>query len=160
MPKGVYVRTEENTCGCGRYVRTPAIKAQTAASLIGRHHTEEHNAAISASMMGIVRSDETKARMSKPKSPKHIANMSGPNNHNWKGGDSLNYGPDWNTQRRLALERDGYTCQRCGKPKSVLGQNPDVHHKVPYRKTQDNSLGNLISLCKSCHLHVEQKRTL
>ena len=31
------------------------------------------------------------------------------------------------------------------------------HHIVPYRITQDNSIGNLITLCRSCHIKEEWK---
>ena len=49
------------------------------------------------------------------------------------------------------LARDNYTCQICG----ATG-NPDVHHKDNGGRhikgsATDNSLSNLITLCKSCH---------
>ena len=49
-------------------------------------------------------------------------------------------------QRERALKRDGYSCQYCGNKDDV-----HVHHIVPYRISKDNSLNNLISLCRSCH---------
>ncbi len=34
-------------------------------------------------------------------------------------------------------------------------ENLSVHHKNPYRESQDNSASNLVTLCKSCHFVVE-----
>ena len=88
---------------------------------------------------------------------------SGAKNPNWKGGHRHwalgRYGKDKDglsrkTQRKLAWERDGYTCQHCGEKKQ---RNPDVHHKVPFRVSQSHALDNLICLCQKCHLTEEAK---
>lgn len=55
-------------------------------------------------------------------------------------------GIDWPTQRLKALERDGYQCQKCEERNDLL-----VHHIKPYAISQDNSLENLITLCRPCH---------
>lgn len=78
---------------------------------------------------------------------------SGNRHQNWKGGHSKYRGQDWYTQRQKALIRDSYLCQDCGIKKSEL-ENPQflhVHHIIPYEKSQDNSLENLITLCNRCH---------
>ena len=83
--------------------------------------------------------------------------MSGENNHNWRGGHEDYRGENWLTQRRKALERDGYKCTKCGidgtKAKLM------VHHKIPFRFFGDykkaNRLNNLIILCNSCHSYEE-----
>lgn len=60
-------------------------------------------------------------------------------------------GPNWQAQRRKALKRDNYTCQHCANPAD------NVHHIMPFRYfgmkryKEANDLGNLISLCESCH---------
>lgn len=61
----------------------------------------------------------------------------------------------WNEIRKLVLERDLFKCKRCGKNhhKNVL----DIHHKIPYSISKDNSLDNLTTLCKSCHKKEEWK---
>ena len=61
----------------------------------------------------------------------------------WKGGkiDSL---------KRMALERDGYSCRSCGlSDREVL----DVDHIEPRRKRPDlyEDLANLQVLCANCH---------
>lgn len=66
-----------------------------------------------------------------------------------------NYGKDWQRQRERALERDDYSCVECGKGKQELGREPSVHHILPYRVSQDNSLNNLVSVCFEHHQEME-----
>jgi 5-methylcytosine-specific restriction endonuclease McrA len=47
--------------------------------------------------------------------------------------------------RSFILERDGHKCSECGYSSNSLC----VHHKD--RNPKNNSLDNLITLCKSCH---------
>jgi 5-methylcytosine-specific restriction endonuclease McrA len=90
-------------------------------------------------------------------------NLRGDKIYNWKGGYMPYYGENWLSQRRLALKRDNYTCQKCGKTKDDLGKNPDVHHKKSFRKfglenyIQANDLNNLICLCGKCHSRMHNK---
>ena len=79
----------------------------------------------------------------------------GENHADWQGGGVNYYGADWWTQRRLARERDGYACRRCGISHEAGERQIDVHHIVPYRESQNNALGNLICLCQRCHAGVE-----
>lgn len=87
-------------------------------------------------------------------------NLRGEKIYNWKGGYEPYYGPNWLVQRRKALERDHYTCQKSGKTKSDLGKNPDVHHKIPFRifglknYKKANRLSNLITLSSSYHSKI------
>lgn len=93
-------------------------------------------------------------------------NQRGENNPAWRGGALDYYGDSWDEQRKRALERDDYTCQRCGKPRHKLGKNPDVHHIIPFRDfgverhLEANDLNNLISLCPTCHRQAEPYRRL
>lgn len=74
------------------------------------------------------------------------------------------YGPNWRAQRKKALERDGYTCQKCGKKADPhrWWKKVHVHHKRKIRLHYDgrtgkidyenaNRLSNLVTLCKRCH---------
>lgn len=91
--------------------------------------------------------------------------MSGKDNHNWEGGWTEYYGPNWYGQRRRARERDGHTCQGCGASKEENGSALSVHHIKPLREFVDNDgeagyeaandLGNLVTLCRSCHQKYE-----
>ena len=72
----------------------------------------------------------------------------------WGDGEAV-YNGKWRPVRRAALDRDDHTCQHCGKDKSEIGQEPDVHHITPVREFDDpqdaHTLSNVISLCPSCH---------
>lgn len=83
----------------------------------------------------------------------------GETNPNWRGGGSYFRGERWMKIRLEVRKRDNYTCQNCGKPETK--RKHDVHHVVPYRITQDNSLQNLISLCMPCHrIETSKERRL
>ena len=80
---------------------------------------------------------------------------------NYIDGRSLNqswnrYGDDWDSIRCLIYHRDNYQCQICGK-KMDKNNILCVHHKIPFLDSFDNSLGNLILLCQSCHRKEEVK---
>lgn len=80
----------------------------------------------------------------------------GENSPVWVGGPQTYRGRSWRKARSLAVERDGGTCQRCGK---VLGKSIPVHHIRPFREfataEEANALDNLICLCQSCHMKRE-----
>lgn len=90
--------------------------------------------------------------------------MKGEDNPKWVGGYDSYYGLNWHQQKRKALERDDYMCQKCGKTKEDLGRNPDVHHIKPIRTYRHNeklsledgnNIENLVVLCRSCHGKIE-----
>jgi len=78
---------------------------------------------------------------------------------NWHGGYQPYYGPIWDRQAKTARERDGHTCQRCGKHQTK--PRLQVHHLKPLRGFESwetaNELNNLITLCKSCHRRTESE---
>jgi acetyltransferase-like isoleucine patch superfamily enzyme/transposase len=90
----------------------------------------------------------------------------GDKGHNWRGGKTdERFKNGWKQQKKKALERDNYTCQRCGKTKKENNNRElDVHHKVPFRCFVDfqegHRLENLIVLCRKCHLIEESKKTI
>ena len=66
--------------------------------------------------------------------------------------DKNNFGGN----RELALKRDNYTCQFCGKTKED-GKKIIVHHKDGNgwaKKNMNNRLDNLITLCVQCHMDI------
>jgi 5-methylcytosine-specific restriction endonuclease McrA len=63
------------------------------------------------------------------------------------------YGPDWNEVRKQVLIRDNLTCQSCG----VQYVRLDVHHIIPFRYGGKNTLDNLITVCRNCHMRIERK---
>jgi 5-methylcytosine-specific restriction endonuclease McrA len=93
-------------------------------------------------------------------------NIVGENHPNWTGGDIVYYGPNWESQRRAARDRDQHRCQACGRSEKQLQKRLDVHHITPFRMfgyvygenenyKVANELCNLISLCARCHQLVE-----
>ena len=65
----------------------------------------------------------------------------------------LSYGRDWRKRKEEVRERD-QVCRQCGKTPEENGRALDVHHVDPYRYTANNSLDNLIALCRSCHMRA------
>jgi len=67
------------------------------------------------------------------------------------------YGPNWETQRQRARQRDGFRCQLCGAAET--SRTHHVHHKIPFRTFDSfihaNMLENLVTLCPECHRRVE-----
>jgi len=73
---------------------------------------------------------------------------SGDNHPNYSGGERV-YPPEFNNElRRKIRARDNHACQICG----VTQRNLCVHH-IDCDKS-NNAETNLISLCRSCHMHV------
>jgi hypothetical protein len=62
--------------------------------------------------------------------------------------------------RTKILERDDYTCQKCGF-KSEEGEGLHVHHKVPRSKGGSDDSHNLNTVCVDCHsdVHHGSKRS-
>lgn len=80
-------------------------------------------------------------------------------------GLAIDYGPNWQRQRKAARERDGYQCSVCGKAESPMREH-HVHHKKPFRQfgyvrgenenyLKANELANLMTVCAECHVKVE-----
>lgn len=64
-------------------------------------------------------------------------------------------GANWQSQKRKALKRDNRECQVCFSKINI-----HVHHKIPYRKfnnnyLQANELDNLICLCEKHHREAD-----
>ena len=60
---------------------------------------------------------------------------------------------EWDKIRKQVYERDHRICRACGK---VCGKKEiQSHHIVKYRKTHDNSMDNLGTVCDKCHPDVE-----
>jgi 5-methylcytosine-specific restriction endonuclease McrA len=78
----------------------------------------------------------------------------GSQNPNWRGGRALHYGPGWKATKERVRERDP-VCRSCGKPPQENGRALDVHHVTPFRFSGDNSMVNLVALCRSCHMRAD-----
>ena len=58
--------------------------------------------------------------------------------------------------RKAVILRDGGKCMECGRS----GCRLEVHHIKPRRSNGSDTLGNLITLCESCHQKTEGKEEL
>lgn len=81
---------------------------------------------------------------------------------NYRGGTYTDFRGTWNLwqeQRRLARQRDNFTCQFCKTHEDDYGKQLSVHHIkrfVEFDNWQEaNDLSNLICLCQSCHMKIE-----
>ena len=166
MPRGIYKRTKE-------------IKARISKALTGRKLSKKTRNKMSKSKKNHIVSNETRLKIGinsgdsrrglklkkshkenisksmKGKIPKNIW-KSGKEHPNYIDGRSkllspARYGDDWDKIRYLVYLRDKFTCQDCG----VKGISLDIHHRVPFLISFDNSLGNLVTLCRSCHMKSE-----
>lgn len=88
-------------------------------------------------------------------------NFRGENSPHWQGGEYPYYGPNWRQQRNKARYRDKHTCQHCGITRSQLPEELSVAHIVSFQKfglehyREANSLHNLITLCRKCHIEFD-----
>jgi transposase-like protein len=92
-------------------------------------------------------------------------NRSGEDNPLFEGGDQKQiwYGPEWETQRQKAIERDSGECRACGmsreQHKETFGADLHVHHVIPFDNFESheaaNDLGNLVTACLPCHRRYE-----
>lgn len=57
------------------------------------------------------------------------------------------YPDDWEERRQKVLDRDGYECQECGETDAEF----HVHHIKPISQGGGHQIGNLETLCESCH---------
>ena len=89
----------------------------------------------------------------------YMFNRTGVLHHLWQGGKVWWRGKDWDTIKLKARERDGFECQECGLTEEEhmekYKQPLQVHHINPYRKSKDNSLENLVTVCCVCHRKLE-----
>ena len=90
---------------------------------------------------------------------KNLLRASGSEHHMWKGGHSKERqarykDPEYIEWRTKCLERDSYTCQKCGV-RNGMGETIilQVHHKIHYweRPALRYDLDNGTSLCIGCH---------
>lgn len=164
-------RTRKRTCGANTCRQ--AVYGGACNGFFGKHHSAETRELIKATRRSPFATalcacgcgetiTLTPSRVTVNKSGRYYVNpqhrgqhWTGERNPSWRGGGTRSYGPGWTALcRRLRRERGA--CERCGKTRAQNGQALDVHHKVPYRATYDNSDENLEVLCKTCHKKVER----
>lgn len=73
----------------------------------------------------------------------------------YHAGNHNNYyaSPEWRKLRRVCLDRDHYTCQRCDK--RMKAADLQAHHLIPRAEGGPDDLPNLLTLCNPCHDYAE-----
>ena len=116
-----------------------------------KRKNSESNSGIKNPFYGKQHTNETKQKQSKAKQDIY----KGVGNPNWNNGSNFEpYGIEFNNERKeLIYARDNYTCQcpDCEHKTVIL----DAHH-IDYNKN-NNSLENIITLCRSCHAKTNGK---
>jgi len=152
-------------CGCGcetkwlqrEYRYNDWINGHNKSRLGKRNNEAQLKAARIRALSGALtflgrrHSEKTKRMLS----DKNKGRCAGDKNPMWKGGIfKSKYPKDFNKDlKNVILGRDFGSCQMCKKTNSVIA----VHH-IDYDK-RNNSIWNLISLCRKCHGRTNHNRS-
>lgn len=118
-------------------------------------------------------SDEVHAKHTYRQTPEYRAQQAafqkGEKSKNWRGGQTpamqahINTW-EWRQRRAECYQRDGWLCQECGchclngrQAKANPKRRIQAHHIVSRRNGGGDELGNLVTLCLSCHHKREAK---
>lgn len=183
MPKGVYKKSEQHKKNLSmankgkklslehkikigqkskismlRLWKNSEYKARMVKISTGRKLSDEIKKKVGDAARGRKYSEEYK----KFKSDLMKGRFTGKEHWNWQGGitpiNKVRISTfKWKQIRRQVYKRDNWTCQRCHKKGFPVLQ---CHHKIPYRISKDDSLDNLITLCRSCHTKEDMKYSL
>lgn len=99
-------------------------------------------------------------------------NWVGEDSPSWNYGTVSDYGPNWRSQRKKALERDDFQCVGCGRSREghyeLWGRDLEMHHKRPIKTfpfvddeynrdwEEANAVSNLMTCCKACHAEFDK----
>lgn len=171
MPAGKYVRTPEmreafkklmalipqpwNKNKTGIYSKE-SLEKMSASAKLRKPISEETKKKLSIAFSG-KNNPMYGVHLAGKKNPMFGVRMSGEKHWNWKGGLSK-YPLEWTTTFKEQIrQRDSYKCQICGSPEIENCNKLCVHH-IDYDKKNLNPT-NLISLCTSCHIKTNYKRS-
>lgn len=137
--------------GIRGYKLTPEQCLNISRGLTGIKHTKEHNLNMSIANKGKPWSEARK-----------LAQLAVSRRKRGKKSIKLNrgkeYHPNWIEIRKVIYERDGWTCQECGKRCHGNGTKDKIQcHHVDYN-IKNNNPKNLITLCASCHCKTNFKK--
>jgi len=123
----------------------------------GKHHSEETRKKISEALKG---KHYPKVSEAKKGSKNPMYGRRGDKSTNWKGGVTPQYLQIRHTLemqlwRQAVLERDNFTCQKCGQ----CGGKLEAHHINNFAEHPElrTSIENGITLCRKCHREFHKK---
>lgn len=122
--------------------------------LRGRKLSSEHIQKIRLAHLGRKRSQETRLRMRLAhlgkRQPWSRTKWLGEKNPRWSGGPGVHGRHSSNFRHKISheiMQRDGQKCKMCGKRSDLI-----VHHID--KNKQNDTVTNLITLCRPCHTKV------
>jgi len=152
-------------CRKGFYVKPSYIKRAKYCShecyiksRVGRKHPKKWCENISRGLTGRKLSKTLKEKLSKSHKGEIAWNrgktskedpriLSGEKHPKYKGGKTKKKDSAlFRRNREIAFKRDGYSCQWCGTVNNLI-----AHHIDDYKETEDHSVDNLYTMCRSCH---------
>jgi hypothetical protein len=131
-------RLSESKRGTKNPAKRPEVRAKIRATLRGHQLTSAQLVTMSAALRG------------RRFSAEHIANLSGPNNHAWRGGIAVRLRSRKDrTWSQSVFTRDNYTCSVCGG----RGGNLHAHHLLSWSRFPSLrfDLSNGITTHAICH---------
>lgn len=63
----------------------------------------------------------------------------------------------WKVIREMCLIRSGFMCEKCGKMGKQVGGSESLHiHHLHYMNFGQEDMGDLMTLCSSCHKNIHR----
>jgi len=123
--------------------KRPEVREKISKGLTGKKLTDEHRKNLSISHMG------NEGYWKGKKRPE----LSGDKNNFWKGGitkinSKIRGSLEFRNWKRLVMERDNYTCQKCNSKKEIVADHIKPFSIFPELRFDIN---NGQALCKNCH---------
>jgi hypothetical protein len=126
----------------------------------GRPVTEAMRSQLRAAATGRSLSAATKAKIALTKQHNRSVPR-GQDHYKWKGGKPWERfaDPRYIAWRAAVLERDVYTCRKCGRSCAKYERGLAAHHVKPFAEFPESRLDvtNGLTLCRVCHMAVHGK---
>jgi len=157
-PKNILAVIKTQVALLGRTKETYSYLEEVGKKRMGKTKFHDEGRAIAAKKVSEALTGRTKA--THPYIAEAAKKFSGPLNHNWNGGSSIDhYGSGFTPVFRKRIKvRDNYTCQMCGLKHGENSKKLAIHH-IDYNK-KNHSEDNLFTLCMECNTKANYDRSL
>lgn len=150
---GYYRAKAAHPCvDCGEPCHQRALRCRRCAdkARVGSHLSSETKQRLSTIFKEQYRSGERKPAAANRGKPAPYA--AGPNSHFWKGGHDGGRGVGFYAVKTRIRDLVGKRCEVCGSTEQLA-----FHHIIRFKWGGDNSDGNIIQVCRSCHSGLENE---